>query len=107
MRRISTQSDALCSKATWIAPEDCLLVLREMGVAEEAEKGPPRGQELVTDDAEETTEVEKKDVLRVRISKEAVRRWVVANGVSLERACDPEGFIDGYALKSAVAEEVS
>ena len=30
-----------CSQATWIAPEDCLLVLREMGLAEDAGTGPP------------------------------------------------------------------
>ena len=30
----------MCSRATWIVPEDCLAVLREMGLVEKAEPGP-------------------------------------------------------------------
>lgn len=97
-----------CSKGTWIAPEDCLQILREMGVVEDAGMGPPRGQTKALEgdaESEEPDKPEKPDVPRVKLSKEAVRGWVVANGISLERACDPDGFIDGYALQPVVTEE--
>jgi len=102
-----------CSTATWIAPDDCLLALREMSVAEEADKGPPRirkkafvGDEngatavtpAVAAAVAPTMEVE--DVRRVRISQQAVLAWVAKNKISLEKTCDPGGFVDGYAMKS-------
>ncbi|KAK4131073.1 acyl-CoA N-acyltransferase [Trichocladium antarcticum] len=95
-----------CSRATWIAPEDCLAVLREMDVAEEAGWGPPRVREPTA--AEEIngpggggTEPAAAEVQRVRISQAAVRAWVVANRISLERACDPDGFVEGYGQKAS------
>jgi hypothetical protein len=91
-----------CSQTTWIAPEDCLAVLREMGVAEDAGKGPPRVQEPKA--AEENggggTEPAV-EVQRVRISQAAVRAWVVANKISLERTCDSDGFVEGYGEKTS------
>ncbi|GAB1317528.1 SAS complex subunit [Madurella fahalii] len=98
-----------CSRATWIAAEDCLLVLREMGVVEDAGMGPPRVQ---APEAEEnnngTTEpVKNEAVQRVRISQQAVRAWVAANRINLERTCDPDGFVEGYAMKKGVAEELA
>lgn len=86
-----------CSEATWIAPEDCLLVLREMGVAEHAGKGPPRiprprSEEAGSEEAEETVE-------RVRIAQDAVRAWVKDHKISLEKTCDPAGFIHDYTTK--------
>lgn len=94
-----------CSMATWIAPEDCVITLREMGIVEDAGKAPVPGPE--SSEEAEAGEGEKQEVQRVRISKEAVRLWVTANGISLDRACDPEGFVEGYALKSEPAEEDS
>jgi hypothetical protein len=134
-----------CSQATWISPEDCLLVLREMGLAEPAGTGPRaaaatalRVQEPAAKAEEEnaqgagggsTTEpagvaaaaaatatsptaataaaVDQVVVPRVRISQAAVRAWVAANKISLERACDPDGFVEGYAstASKAVSEE--
>lgn len=96
-----------CSRATWIAPEDCLLVLREMGLVEDAGEVPVPGQDAQDEAEAEAGEVEKQYIRRVRISKESVRRWVVANGIGLERTCDPGGFIDGYALKPVETEEES
>jgi hypothetical protein len=138
-----------CSQATWIAPEDCLLVLREMGVAEDAGTGPPavsasvaavqqlhdqpptntpiRAEDLINavsshaifDHSTNVTTNETQPITaavldlhhhhhhpvapvpRVRISQAAVRAWVAANKISLERACDPEGFVEGYAMKAA------
>ncbi|KAK0713120.1 acyl-CoA N-acyltransferase [Lasiosphaeria miniovina] len=89
-----------CSKATWIAPEDCLLVLREMGVVEDAGKGPPPVEEPKTD---ENGGAEPVEVQRVRISQQAVRSWVAANGISLEKTCDAKGFVEGYAVKRLAA----
>ncbi|KAI0127655.1 acyl-CoA N-acyltransferase [Xylariales sp. AK1849] len=91
-----------CSKATWIVPEDCLVVLREMGVIEETEAG--LSKELMNSGEEEgVTEVI--DVPRVRIDKEAVRRWVEGKRIGLERACDPDGFIMGYAIRTVLVDE--
>jgi hypothetical protein len=91
-----------CSKATWIAPEDCVGVLREMGIVEDAGMGPGK----VVDKQEEDEPEAAKEVQRVRIDKEGVRRWVKMHHVSLDRTCDPDGFIEGYAIKEAQPEEV-
>jgi hypothetical protein len=138
-----------CSQATWISPEDCLLVLREMGLAEQAGTGPRataatalRVQEPTAKTEEENAQgaggggtaepagvaaaaaaaatttattptaataaaIDQVVVPRVRISQAAVRAWVAANKISLERACDPDGFVEGYAstASKAVSEE--
>lgn len=70
----------MCSQETWISPEDCLMVLREMGVVEKAGRG-------------------KGTVERVRIDKGAVRKWVERMGLSLDRVVYEEGFVEGYAMK--------
>ncbi|KAF5136920.1 Males-absent on the first protein [Metarhizium anisopliae] len=114
-----------CSRGTWIAVEDCLGVLRDMGVLEDAGMGygkpekkadaaeedesrePPEGgdgaahkpQDLVSRSAEEKRSLAVKVVPRVRIDKEAVRRYVATHRISLERTCDPDGFVQGYAMK--------
>ncbi|RYP92602.1 hypothetical protein DL770_001244 [Monosporascus sp. CRB-9-2] len=107
-----------CSRATWIAPEDCLLVLREMGVVEEASpepQGPNNTVAPASAAAASSAPTEAEDAAakdsgpvavsvsppRVRIDKAAVRRWVEANGIGLERTCDPDGFLEGYAVKEA------
>lgn len=106
-----------CSKATWIVPEDCLMILKEMGIVEEAGMGPPKpkrrevvsstdedesGEETVAA-AESVKENEvKEEVPRVRVSKDNVRKWVEANKISLEKACDSDGFVEGYAVKQTV-----
>ncbi|KAK0611507.1 acyl-CoA N-acyltransferase [Immersiella caudata] len=106
-----------CSQATWIAPDDCLLVLREMGVAQNAGKGPPRvRKKIVVGEESGVTALtsaavgvaapatEPEEVQRVRISQQAVRAWILKNSVSLERTCDPAGFIEGYAMNLAEEE---
>lgn len=103
---LSTERDVVdveeCSDATWIAPEDCLAVLRDMDVAEEdglgPKKAPPKDE---TQDGEESGEKEEDAgevelVPRVRIAKEAVRAWVTSQRIGLERACDPAGFEEWY-----------
>lgn len=127
-----------CSQATWIAPEDCLLVLREMGLAEEAGMGPPPPPAALRQPAESSkgeegggggggaattsnaggaaaaaaeataattgaTATAEQMVPRARISQASVRAWVAAHRISLERACDPDGFVEGYALKESAA----
>ncbi|KAI1742333.1 acyl-CoA N-acyltransferase [Xylaria scruposa] len=98
-----------CSRDTWIAPEDCLVVLREMGVVEEAGLGPPRteldadgdGAGDASTHGKEKEDKESKPLLvpRVRIDKAAVRKWTRENDIDLTRACDPDGFVEGYAIK--------
>ncbi|RDA89143.1 hypothetical protein CP532_2244 [Ophiocordyceps camponoti-leonardi (nom. inval.)] len=118
------------SRATWIAPEDCLAVLREMGVVEECGGGARPQPVVATTAAKRTTEEDSSSELtdyedyydtqqhkqqqrrqedprrqaqdegaggrRVRLDKEAVRRFVARQGISLERVCDARGFVDGY-----------
>ncbi|CAJ2508982.1 Uu.00g140080.m01.CDS01 [Anthostomella pinea] len=126
-----------CSRDTWIAPDDCLSVLREMGVVEEV---PPelKGVEVVQilkkarteddddddtpmmnddaesskDDKEKAAEKEKEGksqeattTTRVRVDKAAVRGWVHANGIELSRTCDPDGFVEGYAVRAVEGVE--
>ncbi|KAI1131388.1 acyl-CoA N-acyltransferase [Nemania abortiva] len=103
-----------CSQDTWIVPEDCLAVLREMGVVEDAGLGPPRPRGDASRDGSaegngnaQGKEKEEKSALvpRVRINKAAVRNWAHENRIELTRACDPEGFVEGYAIKRAGDEE--
>lgn len=124
-----------CSQATWIHPDDCLQVLRDMGVAEEVGLGPgkpePKAVDNVDADADADAE-EKKDevpgpattcttappakedagdkepvklVPRVRVDKQAVRRYVAEHRISLERMCDAAGFVEGYAIKAPEAKD--
>ncbi|KAI0104660.1 acyl-CoA N-acyltransferase [Nemania sp. FL0031] len=96
-----------CSQDTWIVPEDCLAVLREMGVVEDAGVGPaplPRGKQGgsrdgSTDGKEKEKEEKAPQIHRVRIDKAAVRAWARENRIELTRACDPEGFVEGYAVR--------
>lgn len=120
-----------CSKATWIAQEDCLVVLREMGLVEDAGKGPPVRKRREsgangTGISEEggaaaeasasasaatlpTTATATEEVQRVRISQRAVREWVEAYGINLEKTCDPAGFVDDFpsGIPSPAAEDTS
>lgn len=73
------------SHDTWIHGEDCLGVLRDMGVVEKAPKG-------------------KDGVERVKIDKVAVRAWVEKEKLGLERVVDVNGFVDGYGYKQAEEE---
>lgn len=77
-----------CSRQTWIGEEDCLVVLKEMGVCERAGRG-------------------KGTVERVRVDKERVREWVVKHKVGLERVVWEEGFVEGYAMKEVEEGEES
>ncbi|KAI1822587.1 acyl-CoA N-acyltransferase [Xylaria intraflava] len=95
-----------CSRDTWIVPDDCLAVLRDMGVVEDAGPGPPKRNEAdgTTDVNMQGKEKEEKEggvplVQRVRIDKAAVRAWARQNKIELTRACDPRGFVEGYAIK--------
>ncbi|KAI1468244.1 acyl-CoA N-acyltransferase [Daldinia caldariorum] len=105
------------SKATWIVPEDCLAVLREMDVVEDASPGSGstgaaitngsterRGGSISDGDAE-AEESLSKAAPRVRLDREAVRRWISANKIDLTKTCDPDGFVEGYAVKEGGDEE--
>ncbi|CAI4220244.1 unnamed protein product [Parascedosporium putredinis] len=106
---------------------NCLGVLREMAVAEDAGLGPSKAQpkakpkakpisaidsaaevsqevlgedkagEASADVAQEAeVEITPRLVPRVRIVKDAVRAWVASQRISLQRACDPDGFDPTY-----------
>ncbi|OLN96103.1 Males-absent on the first protein [Colletotrichum chlorophyti] len=113
-----------CSRATWIALEDCVATLKDMGVVTEACKGPgkpPPKKKRKSEDGDgedvdkgedDNVEMEgvadepRPDVSRVKIDKAAVSAWVVANRISLEKVCDPDGFVEGYAVKERDVAEV-
>ncbi|KAI1088301.1 acyl-CoA N-acyltransferase [Rostrohypoxylon terebratum] len=102
-----------CSKATWIVPEDCLAVLRDMDIVEEICPNPTdvagESAEQSGSGSSEEGEAEPKEaraVPKVRLDKEAVRRWVQANKIDLTQTCDPNGFIEGYAVGKNEEEEV-
>ncbi|KAG6013575.1 hypothetical protein E4U43_007229 [Claviceps pusilla] len=135
-----------CSQGTWIAAEDCLSVLRDMGVVEDAGMGYGKPKKPDDVEASETADDDEasdladtaaeraqdassksledsnhssindgngtsnsktadaapmKLVPRVRVDKEAIRRYVATHRISLERTCDPNGFTEGYAIKTA------
>ncbi|KAM0452121.1 hypothetical protein ACHAPV_009638 [Trichoderma viride] len=122
-----------CSQATWISSEDCLSVLRDMGVVEDAGIGPGKPEPVeethlplseeekkkkqaageeegkqsgkrASAEAEDEKQQPKpviKQVPRVRLDKEAVRQYVAAHRIILDKTCDPNGFIEGYAMKRA------
>ena len=111
-----------CSQATWIAVEDCLATLREMGVIEDIGLGPGKPAPATADAEDEQMEdhakakngdaepgeeeVEGKPLVnRVRVDKEAVRRYLTTNGISLERMCASEGFVEGYAIKTTSVDD--
>jgi hypothetical protein len=73
------------SKETWIHPDDCLTVMREMGIVEKAGKGKGEAQ-------------------RVRIDKLAVRNWVEKMRLDLQRVVDADDFEEGYGYKKTVVE---
>lgn len=127
------------SQGTWITPEDCLGVLRDMGVVEPAGMGPGKppkpepeededGAEEATEEAEANNETASEDkkssksksasnkkksvtatpspapppikmVPRVRVDKEAIYRYVTQHRIGLDKSCDPDGFVEGYAFK--------
>lgn len=91
------------SKATWVVQEDCLAILREMDLVQEIGLGPSRPKEVLSQDGEMTEQVV--DVPRVKLDKNALRRWVKDNNVNLQRVCDPDGFIEGYAFPTDQVEE--
>ncbi|KAK8087550.1 Acyl-CoA N-acyltransferase [Apiospora hydei] len=99
-----------CSRSTWIAPEDCLVVIRDMGimVIEDETGATKSASHSPVAEGEDTTEsleeAGKKPISRIRIDKEDVRRWVKENRIDMERACDPDGFVEGYAIKSVEEE---
>ena len=114
------------SHGTWVSPEDCLAVLRDMDVVVDAGLGPGKPEPAEdkevdgethaeggsADDSQEpgqtqdspTKTEEKKPAMvhRVRLDKEAVRRFVATHRISLERTCDANGFVDDYATRPAV-----
>ncbi|KAF2966218.1 hypothetical protein GQX73_g7337 [Xylaria multiplex] len=105
-----------CSRDTWIVPEDCLAVLREMGVVEEAGLGTPKdgrgtdingsGDTNIHGKEKEEKEPKLPLVPRVRIDKAAVRSWARENRIDLTRACDPNGFVEGARGSESGSGEV-
>ena len=93
-----------CSEATWIAPEDCLAVLRDIGIVEEAGPGLPKPAPVANGEAEGDKGKETEPVPRVKIDKAAVRGWVESQKIDLQRACDPSGFVEGFAVKKKKKE---
>ncbi|CEJ94957.1 hypothetical protein VHEMI10461 [[Torrubiella] hemipterigena] len=99
------------SRGTWIFGDDCLGVLREMGIMEDGGIGAGKAVPVEPqdeDEDQEQTEQEPKPVKtmpRVRVDKEAIRRHVALHRINLEKVCDPDGFAEGYALPEVDEDE--
>lgn len=92
---------AECSQDTWIAPDDCLHVLREMGVVEPIEER----RKSADGDANTATNGEEEEKIKVKIDKQKVREWCEKNRIGLERVVGEEGFLEGYALPEEEVED--
>lgn len=87
------------SAGTWIAEEDVVGVLREMGVCEVVARKAGRGGGRREDE----------DVAaqRVRIDKKAVRSWMRDHGAGMEDVIDVDGFVEGYGFTEASDVEMA
>lgn len=96
----------LLSQETWMAPDDCLAVLREMGVVERVgAKGRPSANkdanaDTVVEGVEGEVKEKAKGSSKVKIDREAVRAWCMRENVGLERVVCEDGFREGYAVRS-------
>lgn len=69
------------SKATWIALDDCVFALREMGVITTLQnKGSVGG-------------------VKVRVDKEAIRKWAEQKSITLEPIIASNGFLEVFASR--------
>jgi hypothetical protein len=92
----------MISKGTWIAVEDCLGVLRGMGVLEGGEADVDADRETKGEgDTDGKGDAQKE----VKIDKEKVRAWVEREGISLEKTVYEEGFVEGYGYPEVDGEE--
>ncbi|KAI1007436.1 hypothetical protein K3495_g793 [Podosphaera aphanis] len=89
------------SQATWISPDDCLAMLKEMDAIEhdDASKNtliePETEQTSLkwTSKGEQYTPISK---ALVHLDKQRVRDWITRKGIKLERSISEEGFKPGY-----------
>ncbi|KAH7369641.1 acyl-CoA N-acyltransferase [Rhexocercosporidium sp. MPI-PUGE-AT-0058] len=94
------------SEETWIAQEDCLGVLRDMDVVERiGGRGRLSAGSGGGDGEGDGKEKDGKEKFKVRIDKEAVRRWCERERIKLERVVTEEGFMPGYAERVEDVEE--
>ncbi|PBP25990.1 MOZ/SAS family protein [Diplocarpon rosae] len=89
----------VCSRETWIAADDCLGVLRDMGIVERV------GREKNSESEEGGPKEKEKEVIRVRFDKADVRQWCERMGIKLERVVSEDGFRPGYAGQEDSEEE--
>ncbi|KAI6780735.1 Males-absent on the first protein-like protein [Emericellopsis cladophorae] len=92
-----------CSDATYICLEDCLYMFREMDLLQDAGVGPGKPVVQDGDDGDEELDDEDaravaKEVNRVKVDKAAVRKYVADHRLHLQKMCDPDGFVEGYAM---------
>lgn len=100
------------SKATWILPEDCVAVLRDIeiegvgvGTGKPKKRSIPESKDsdgsVQDTGASQLQEKEElKFVKRVRLDKNKLRRWIAQHKISLSRPCDPSGFVHGFIQPS-------
>ncbi|CAL3969745.1 unnamed protein product [Diplocarpon coronariae] len=95
----------VCSRETWISVEDCLGILRDMGIAERMGRGRSSESEEGGPKEKEKDKEKNKEMIRVRIDKVGVRQWCEKMGIRLERVVSEEGFRPGYAERVESEEE--
>lgn len=80
------------SRGTWIAVDDCVVALREMGVAVALENKKKSNAE----DAKQ----------KVKLDKQSVREWSEKKKLTLEPVIDVDGFLEGYGYRLDLDDEM-
>ncbi|KAG9243628.1 histone acetyltransferase [Calycina marina] len=84
----------MISRETWIAPDDCLAVLREMGGVERVLKGKgKKGKAVKADKQEEPVE---------QLDKGFIREWVNRQGLDSYPSVDVDGFVGRYRSQETI-----
>ncbi|PQE26540.1 Acyl- N-acyltransferase protein [Rutstroemia sp. NJR-2017a BBW] len=108
VKRCGTCTVEGISKGTWIAVEDCLGVLRGMGVLEGGEGEGDTGVDAKGEgdgEGNANVNVNVNAQKEVKIDKEKIRAWVEREGISLEKTVYEEGFVEGYGYPEVDVED--
>ncbi|RKF80599.1 Histone acetyltransferase KAT8 [Golovinomyces cichoracearum] len=97
------------SRETWISPDDCLTMIKEMDVIERADS--TRQVSACNKALHQCNRTAKRERDRgekpeIFIDKQLVRDWVKRKGIRLDRIVSDSGFRPGYAVDSSHNESV-
>lgn len=90
------------SRKTWISPDDCLTMIKEMDVLDyndEISGSLSKSATTSYEDMRHGIQDKGQDLLHISIDKQRLREWVVRQGLQLVRVVSEKGFRPGYALE--------